>query len=63
MQQTTDASGRNAYANKIDLQVMKDAVILPAVYSKALLYRSPGLTNIYVSPYFGMYNYAVLGRS
>jgi peptide/nickel transport system substrate-binding protein len=63
MQQTTDASARNAYANKIDVQVMNDAVILPVVYSKALLYRSPGLTNIYVSQYFGMYNYAVLGRT
>jgi hypothetical protein len=73
MQQTTSASARNGYATKINLQVMNDAVILPAVYSdavilpavysKVLLYRSPGLSNIYVSQYFGMYNYAVLGRS
>ena len=56
-------SARNGYATKINLQVMNDAVILPAVYSKVLLYRSPRLSNIYVSQYFGMYNYAVLGRS
>jgi peptide/nickel transport system substrate-binding protein len=63
MQRTTSASARNAYATKINLQVMNDAVMLPAVYTKVLLYRSPGLTNIYVSQHFGMYNYAVLGRS
>ena len=40
---------------------MKDAVFLPAVYSKALLYRSPNLTNISVQPYYGMYNYGTLG--
>ena len=61
MQQETSDSARNAYANKIDMQVMKDAVILPAVYAKVLLYRSPELTNVYVQPYYGMYNYAVLG--
>ena len=40
---------------------MKDAVILPEVYAKSLLYRSPNLTNVYVQPFYGMYNYAVLG--
>jgi len=63
MQRATRASVRNGYASQIDLRVMNDAVILPAVYAKVLLYRSPGLTNVYVSRYFGMYNYAVLGRS
>ena len=43
------------------MAVMKDAVLLPAVYSKALLYRSPSLTNVYVQPYYGMYDYGVLG--
>jgi len=40
---------------------MKDAGILPEVYAKSLLYRSPQLTNVMVQPYYGMYNYAVLG--
>ncbi len=52
---------KNTIANAIDMQIMKDAVFLPAVYSKALLYRSPNLTNISVQPYYGMYNYGTLG--
>ena len=54
-------SQRNAVWSQIDRQIMSDAGILPEVYSKALLYRSPNLTNVYVDSYFGMYNYAVLG--
>jgi peptide/nickel transport system substrate-binding protein len=45
----------------INMQVMKDAVLLPAVYAKALLYRPPSLTNVYIQPFYGMYNYGVLG--
>jgi peptide/nickel transport system substrate-binding protein len=58
---TEDPTARNAFTSKIDLQVMKDAVILPEVYAKSLLYRNPKLTNVYVQTYYGMYNYAVLG--
>src|SRR6266568_8358458 len=58
---TNDPATRNGYTSKIDLQVMKDAGILPEVYAKSLLYRSPQLTNVYVQPYYGMYNYATLG--
>lgn len=58
---TTSASARNAIWNQIDRGVMSQAVMLPEVYSKALLYRSPQLTNVYVQSYYGMYNYAVLG--
>jgi peptide/nickel transport system substrate-binding protein len=57
----TNAAARNSYTPQIDIQVMKDAGILPEVYAKSLLYRSPQLTNVYVQPYYGMYNYAVLG--
>jgi peptide/nickel transport system substrate-binding protein len=57
---TNDAT-RNAYTSQIDMQVMKDAAILPGVWAKSLLYRSPALTNVYVQSYYGMYNYAVLG--
>ena len=42
---------------------MKDAVILPAVYQKTLLYRNAATTNVYVQAYYGMYNYAVMGVS
>ena len=61
MQAATTPAAKNAFANQINVQVMKDAAILPAVYSKGLLYRSPSLTNIYVQKYYGMYNYGVLG--
>ena len=58
---TTSAVTRNSYTSQIDMEVMKQAVILPEVYAKSLLYRNPHLTNIYVQAYYGMYNYAVLG--
>jgi peptide/nickel transport system substrate-binding protein len=58
---TASPSARAAYCVDIDKQVMKDAVLLPAVYSRALLYRSPALTNVYVQPYYGMYDYSTLG--
>jgi peptide/nickel transport system substrate-binding protein len=61
MSVTNNATVRNSYTSKIDMQVMKDAGILPEVYAKSLLYRSPQLTNVYVEKYYGMYNYAVLG--
>ncbi|MBV9208086.1 MAG: ABC transporter substrate-binding protein [Actinobacteria bacterium] len=61
MATTNDATTRNSYTSQIDMQVMKDAAILPGVYAKSLLYRSPSLTNVYVQPYYGMYNYAVMG--
>jgi peptide/nickel transport system substrate-binding protein len=61
MATTNDATTRNSYTVQIDMQVMKDAAILPEVYAKSLLYRSPNVTNVYVQAYYGMYNYAVMG--
>ena len=61
MASTNDPTQRNAYTGQIDLQVMKDAGILPEVYAKSLLYRSPQLTNVFVQSYYGMYNYSTLG--
>ena len=58
---TNDAATRNGYTSQIDMQVMKDAGILPEVYAKSLLYRSPQLTNVFVQAYYGMYNYSELG--
>jgi peptide/nickel transport system substrate-binding protein len=58
---TNNPTTAASYTSKIDMQVMKDAGILPEVYAKSLLYRSPNLTNVYVQAYYGMYNYAVLG--
>lgn len=58
---TTSITARTQIWSQIDRQVMSDAVILPGVYAKALLYRNPHLTNVYVSRYYSMYDYANLG--
>jgi peptide/nickel transport system substrate-binding protein len=60
---TVTGAARMAIWSQIDEQVMKDAAILPGIYAKTVLYRSPRLTNVYVQAYYGMYNYAVLGAS
>jgi peptide/nickel transport system substrate-binding protein len=46
---------------QIDKQTMTDAAMLPMVYAKAVLYRPPSLTNVYVWEPYGEYDYAVLG--
>jgi peptide/nickel transport system substrate-binding protein len=58
---TTDLAARNAIWSQIDHQVMSDAVILPGVYAKSLLYRNPNLTNVFQQQYYAMYNYSTLG--
>jgi peptide/nickel transport system substrate-binding protein len=60
---TTDASARNQIWSQIDREVMSQAVILPGVYAKSLLYRSPELTNVFVHRYYAMYDYASLGKT
>ena len=60
---TLTGAARTAIWSQIDMQAMKDAVILPGVYQKVLLYRNPSVTNVYVQTYYGMYNYAVMGVS
>jgi peptide/nickel transport system substrate-binding protein len=54
---------RNAIFAQIDKAAMAQAVILPNVYAKNLLYRPPSLTNVYAYAPYGEYNYAVLGVS
>jgi len=58
---TSNTAGRNAIWSQIDRQVMADAVILPGVYGRTLLYRNPHLTNVYVHQYYAGYDYANLG--
>ena len=58
---TKDPTARNQIWSQIDRKVMEQAVILPGVYAKSLLYRNPNLTNVYVQHYYAMYNYATLG--
>ncbi len=59
----TTAAQQAADYGQIDKLVMGDAVLLPEVYGKGLLYRGSDLTNVYAYAPFGMYNYAVLGKS
>ena len=61
LESATSDSARKSISEQIDMQVMKDAVMLPVVYSKALLYRPPSLTNVSVQTFYGMYDYGALG--
>jgi len=45
----------------INHKVMDSAVMVPFVYDKALNYRNPRVTNVYVTEYYGMYDFATLG--
>ena len=54
-------AARTAIWPQIDHQIMSDAGILPEVYAKSLIYRSPNITNAFIEPFYGMYDYAVLG--
>jgi peptide/nickel transport system substrate-binding protein len=58
---TADLATRNQIWAQIDRRTMQNAVILPGVYAKSLLYRNPNLTNVYVNRYYAMYDYANLG--
>ena len=57
----TDTVARNAIWGQIDHQVMSDAVIVPIVYAKALIYRPASLTNVYFSQGYSLNDYAVEG--
>jgi peptide/nickel transport system substrate-binding protein len=48
---------------EINAKVMDTATQLPFVYDKALNYRNPRLTNVYVWPYYGMWDFSALGLS
>jgi peptide/nickel transport system substrate-binding protein len=55
------SAARTALWPKIDRQIMSDAAILPVLWAKQLLYRNPDMTNVFVQPYYGMYNDITLG--
>jgi peptide/nickel transport system substrate-binding protein len=60
---TQDESQRNAIYNQVDQKVLEQAAIMPNVYAKSLIYRSPKLTNVFFQEQWGMYDYATLGKS
>jgi peptide/nickel transport system substrate-binding protein len=49
--------------NQINKIVMDQAVMVPFVYDKALNYRNPRVTNVFVTEYYGMYDFGSLGVS
>jgi peptide/nickel transport system substrate-binding protein len=58
----TDENARNTAWGNIDQMVMKDAVDVPIIYAKALLYRPPFLKNVGITyGYGGMYDYLNMG--
>ncbi|GAB2997589.1 ABC transporter substrate-binding protein [Amycolatopsis acidiphila] len=59
---STDANTRNGIYAQIDKIMMNQAVILPELYAKSLLYRGPNLTNVFVTEAFGMYDYTQIGK-
>ena len=59
----TDVAKREALWGQIDKRVMEEAVILPGVYSKSLLLRGKGLTNVFVNDAFGQYDYLSFGAA
>ncbi|MEV7009058.1 ABC transporter substrate-binding protein [Streptosporangium sp. NPDC051022] len=59
--QTADAAARNEIWAQVDQKVMESAAFLPFVYEKTLIFRPSTLTNVYVHPAWGMYDYTWLG--
>ncbi len=60
---TNDVNARNTIWGDIDQTVMENAVALPGVWAKGLLYRPPTLTNVFVNNAFGEYDYTALGTT
>jgi peptide/nickel transport system substrate-binding protein len=57
----TDSAQQAQMWTQVDQKVMEDAAIIPVVYDKALLYRNPEVTNVFVTPAYGMYDYTAMG--
>jgi peptide/nickel transport system substrate-binding protein len=59
---STDTDARNKIWAQADKRVMEDAVALPGVWAKVLLYRPTTVTNVYVNDGLGgYYDYAWMG--
>ncbi len=56
-----DKAKRDALWGQVDRTVMEQAVTVPGVYARGLLFRPPNLTNVFVTDAFQMYDYASLG--
>jgi peptide/nickel transport system substrate-binding protein len=59
---STDTDARNKLWAQADKRVMEEAVALPGVWAKVLLYRPTSLTNVYVNDGLGgYYDFAWMG--
>jgi peptide/nickel transport system substrate-binding protein len=56
-----DAAKSAALWKQIDKLVMDSAVYVPFVYDKALNYRNPRTTNVYVAAWVGQYDFVRMG--
>ncbi|MEU3167489.1 ABC transporter substrate-binding protein [Streptosporangium sp. NPDC006930] len=59
--QENDVAKRDAIWGEIDQRVMEQAYVLPSVWSKGVLVRPQGATNVFVTGAFDMYDYLNLG--
>jgi peptide/nickel transport system substrate-binding protein len=59
----TDPAKAATIWGQINSKVMDTATQLPFVYDKALNYRNPRMTNVFVQEYFGMWDFSTLGVS
>lgn len=57
----TDNTARTTAWGAIDKATMDQAVIVPLVYRKDLLYRPANATNVFVTQAYGMYDYLTIG--
>lgn len=57
----TDTSAREKIWADIDHKVMEQAVVIPGVWARGLLYRPPNLTNVFINDGFSQYDYVTLG--
>lgn len=60
-QATTDVSKRKDIWHQVDQKVMDSADLLPFVADKALDYRNPRLSNVYLNGAFGIYDFINIG--
>ena len=61
--QNTDNGQREKAWGDIDKAIMDQAVMVPLVYRKDLLYRPDSATNVFVTQAYGMYEYLLIGST
>ena len=56
-----DVGRRTELATQIDAKAIASAAFLPVIYEKALVYRNPEVTNAYIQPAYGIYDFVAMG--